>query len=292
MTLNELLQKPLVVGDGAMGTALMERGLPAGQAGETWNLERPEVVEEIHGGYLEAGADYVLTNTFGGNALSLARHGLDARTEEINRAAARIARRAAGADRLVLGDVGPTGELLEPYGDLSAEEAREAFGRQIGALAEGGVDAVVFETFESASELRTALEAAREPRDLPLIASMTFRPRAEGQYRNMMGEEPQVVAALGREFGCAVVGTNCGQGIQTMPSLVRQIAEATELPVICQPNAGLPKLVHGQTMYEEAPAVFEQYVPQVYEAGARIIGGCDGTTPEHIAVIRRFAESL
>ncbi|MFO8006189.1 MAG: homocysteine S-methyltransferase family protein, partial [Candidatus Brocadiia bacterium] len=162
MTLNEVLQKPLVVGDGAMGTALMERGLPAGQASEIWNLERPEVVEEIHGGYLEAGADYVLTNTFGGNALSLARHGLDARTVEINRAAARIARQAAGSKRLVLGDVGPTGELLEPYGDLSAEEAREAFGRQIGALAECGVDAVIFETFESASELRTALEAARE----------------------------------------------------------------------------------------------------------------------------------
>lgn len=275
-----------------MGTQLMVAGLGPGECGALWNLDNPDAVEQIQREYVEAGADYLLTNTFGGNGIVLARHGLADRLEDINRAAAAIARRAAGDRALVFGDVGPTGALLEPLGDLTEDAATEAFGQQIASLAEAGVDAVIFETFESSAELRVALRAARECCELPLIANMTFTPEASGRYRSMMGEGPDAVVALADEFGCPVVGTNCGQGIQTMAPLVAELAKQTDLPVIVQPNAGLPKLVEGQTVYKEDPAVFRRYVPDLYEAGARIIGGCDGTTAEHVAVIRRFADSL
>jgi 5-methyltetrahydrofolate--homocysteine methyltransferase len=291
--LNSLVKRAaLVVGDGAMGTELMARGLPAGHCGEMWNVERPDAVGDIQRRYVEAGAEYLLTNTFGANPVALARRGLADRTEELNRRGVEIARRAGGEGVVVIGDVSSTGMLLEPYGPLSAELAREAFARQAAALAEAGADAVICETFESAAELRVALQGARDACALPLVASMTFRPEPSGRYRSMMGEGPEDLVRVAHDCGCAVAGTNCGQGIRTMPDLVRAMAGLTDLPLIVQPNAGLPRLVDGVAVYQEDPAVFEEYVPALYEAGARLIGGCDGTTDEHVRVVRRFADGL
>jgi 5-methyltetrahydrofolate--homocysteine methyltransferase len=293
MDFNGLLKRaPLIVGDGAMGTELMARGLPAGHCGELWNVERPDIVQDVQSRYVEAGADYLLTNTFGANPIALARHGLADRTEELNRRGVEIARRAAGQSVIVIGDMSSTGMLLDPYGPLSEALAREAFARQAAALAGAGADAIICETFGSAAEMRVALQGARDACALPLVASMTFSPEPGGRYRSLMGEGPEALVRTAHECGCAVVGTNCGQGIRTMPQLVGEITALTDLPVIVQPNAGLPRLVDGLALFEEDPKVFDEYVPALYEAGARLIGGCDGTTAEHVRVIRRFADGL
>jgi 5-methyltetrahydrofolate--homocysteine methyltransferase len=293
MELHELLnQKPLVVGDGAMGTALMAAGLPPGTAGELWNTENAEAVETIHRTYIEAGADCVLTNTFGANAISLGRHGLADHVEIVNRAGAEIARRAGRQDTLILGDIGPTGKLLEPFGDLTEEDARRAFSEQARVLSDAGVDGIIFETFESSEEMRIGLEAAREFADVPLIASMKFAREASGRYRTMMGEGPTNLIRVANECGCALVGANCGEGLRSMLPLAPELAAMADVPLIFQPNAGVPRLVQGKTLYDETPDVFAGLVPQLHEAGVGIIGGCCGTTADHIRAIRCFADSL
>lgn len=289
----ELLNsKRLVVGDGAMGTQLMAAGLAPGQSGELWNVERPDTVERVLRGYVEAGADFVLTNTFGANCVGLARHDLSDRIEEINRAAAEVARRAAGGRAFVVGGLGPTGELLAPFGALSEADARAAYAPQAAALAAAGVDAIICETFESSAELRLALEAVRDCCDLPLIACMKLAPEPSGRYRSIMGEGPEALARTARKCGCAVVGTNCGQGIATMARLVGQIRGLTDLPIMAEPNAGMPLLVAGRTVYPEGPEAFSRHLPDVYGAGARIVGGCCGTTADHIRAVRAFADSV
>ena len=290
--LSILRKHKLIVGDGAMGSQLMAHGLPADIPGERWNLDRPDVVEAIQREYVEAGALYLLTNTFGGNGVSLARHGLADRLEEINRAAVCVARNAAGGKAAVVGDIGPTGSLLRPLGTLAPEQAKEAFAAQVRALASAGVDAIMGETFDSSEELRLALGAARDVCDLPLIASMKFQHERTGRYRTMMGEGPEQLVAAAHDLECAVVGTNCGQGARTMVGTVARIAELTDLPIIAQPNAGLPELVDGRTVYRETPSVLEESLPNLWGAGAKIIGGCCGTTAQHVAAIRAFAESL
>ena len=293
MDLRELIEtKPLLVGDGAMGSRLMALGLGPGECGELWDLENPDAVERVHREYVDAGADYVLTNTFGANALVMDRHGMADRVGDINRAAVEIARRAAGGRALVFGDVGPCGRLLEPYGDLSPGEARAAFAPQVRALADAGVDAIICETFESGEEMRLVLELAGEHGDVPLIASMKLACEPSGRYRSMMGEGPSDLLGVAAQCGCSAAGSNCGQGIETMARLVGELADLTDLPVIVQPNAGMPRLVNGETVYPETPSDFSRLLPDVHEAGARIVGGCCGTTPEHIRAIRRYADSL
>jgi len=291
MHFGELLSRQkLVVGDGAMGSALIARGLPPGVPGDLWNVERPLVVEAVHRDYVEAGAQYLLTNTFGANAVALERYGLGWRVQEINEAAVRVARRAAGERAAVLGDLGPTGALLVPLGSLAEQDAHRAYATQVRALA--GADALIAETFESSAELRIALEAARQLCELPLIASMKFSPERTGRYRTMMGEGPEALVALAHELGCVAVGTNCGQGIATMVGLVAQLAQLTDLPIIAQPNAGQPRLEGGRTLYAEDARAFAEHLERLFEAGARIIGGCCGTTAEHVRAIRRFADGL
>jgi 5-methyltetrahydrofolate--homocysteine methyltransferase len=290
--LSLLHQHKLLVGDGAMGSRLIARGLPVDVPGELWNVEKPDAVEAVHREYVRAGAQYVLTNTFGGNAVALGKRGLAARLEEINTAAAELALRAAGEKAVVFGDMGPAGELLEPLGELSRQEAHDAFAAQAGALAAAGAHAIIAETFDSAEELRIALAAAREVCELPLVASMKFNPEPAGTYHSMMGDSPEQLVAVAEELSCAVVGTNCGHGIRTMLALVAQIAALTDLPVICQPNAGLPELAGGKTVYREDASMFAEHLPALYEAGAAIIGGCCGTTAEHIRAIRALADRL
>ena len=293
MGIQRLLQeRKLVVGDGAMGTQLMAKGLEAGACCELWNLEKPDIVASIHRGYVEAGSDCILTNTFGANAVALKRHRLEARIEEINAAGAQVARKAAGTKAVVFGDLGPTGAILEPIGALTRDEAASAFSRQVSALARAGVDAIIAETFDSVEELDVALTAARQACELPLVASMKFQKEPSGRYRTMMGDSPEDLVDVARRRQCAIVGTNCGSGIKQMVELVGRISDMTELPVMVQPNAGSPRLVEGRTVYEEDVATFEEYLPQLYERGARIIGGCCGTSTEHVRAIRRLADAL
>jgi len=284
--------RPLIVGDGAMGSQLMARGLKPGECGELWNLENAEVVERVQREYIAAGADFVITNTFGANAVVYARHGLTGMVEPVNRAGVQVARRAAGQDRLVLGGLGPTGELLSPFGELEPGEARRAYARQVRALAAEGVDAIICETFESSDELRLALEAARESCDLPLIASMKFNREPSGRYRTMMGEGPEALAQVAVECGCAAAGANCIKGIEDCVPLSQALGALLDLPILMEPNAGLPKLVEGRTVYPEGADVFQEHLTALHEAGARVIGGCCGTTPEHVRAIRTFADSL
>jgi 5-methyltetrahydrofolate--homocysteine methyltransferase len=289
----ELLEaRPVVVMDGAMGTRLMTLGLEPGECGDAWNLKRPNAVEEVLRSYAEAGADCVLTNTFGANPIALSRHGLEAQTEAINRAGVELARRAAGEQILVIGGMGPTGGLLEPYGDLPAERIRQAFARQAEVLADAGADAVLCETFESGDEIKLALQGAREACGLPLIASMKFNREPSGRYRTMMGEAPSRLVAVAGECRCTAVGSNCGRGIEELIPLVAELRGLTDLPLFAEPNAGMPRLVDGDTIYDEGPDAFSRFLPRLHDAGARIIGGCCGTTADHIRAIREFADSL
>ena len=285
-----LKESALLVGDGAMGSRLIDRGLPVDVPGELWNVDNPDTVEAVQREYVEAGAQFLLTNTFGGNLVALAHHGLEDRVEELNAAAVEIARRAAGGAALVIGDIGSTGELIQPLGTLCEADARAAFAAQAAALVRAGVDAIIAETFESSQEARLALSAAAEAGDVPLILSMKLAPGKTG-YRSMMGEGTDDLVKAAEESGCAAVGTNCGQGIASMVALVEEIAGRTDLPVLAEPNAGQPELVEGKTVYREDAATFAQHLPQLVAAGARIVGGCCGTTAQHVRVIRQCADS-
>jgi 5-methyltetrahydrofolate--homocysteine methyltransferase len=249
-------------------------------------------VEQIHREYVDAGADCLLSNTFGANAIMLARHGLADMVERINRAGMEIALRAADGKALVVGSLGPTGGLLEPYGDLTADQVRRAYAEQVSALAAAGAQALIAETFESSGELALLLAAARECSDLPLIASMKLDREPSGRYRTMMGEGPDALVRVAEGGNCAALGSNCGQGIEAMVPLVKELSRLTKLPILVEPNAGLPRLAAGKTVYPESPSHFARFVPALYEAGARIIGGCCGTTANHIRAIRAFADSV
>ncbi len=287
-----LRERPLVVMDGAMGTRLMELGLEPGECGDRWNVDRPDQIEDILRSYARAGADCVLTNTFGANPIALWRHGLEEELERINAAGVEVGRRAAGDHGCVVGGLGPTGGMLTPLGDLEGPEVVDCFRRQTTCLAEAGADAILCETFESVDELRLALQGARQACDLPLVASMKFNREPSGRYRTMMGEGPERLVDAAVESGCAAAGTNCGRGIADMVPLAEKLRGLTDLPLIVEPNAGMPRLEDGRTVYDEDASVFAEFVPRLYEAGARVIGGCCGTTPEHIRVIRRFADGL
>ena len=282
----------VVVGDGAMGSQLMCRGLTASECGELWNLENADAVELVQREYAEAGADLLITNTFSANAIVCARHGVGEMTEAVNRAAVRIARAAGGEGTFVLGGLGPTGSLLEPFGDLKPDAARETFAEQVAVLADAGVDGIICETFESSDELRLALEGARASCDLPLLASMKFAREPSGRYRSMMGEGPEALGRVAADCGCAAAGANCVKGIEESVGLVRVLSGLLDVPVLVEPNAGLPALVQGRTVYPEGADVWREHLPALHEAGARLIGGCCGTTPEHIRAVREFADGL
>ncbi|MFW6457492.1 MAG: homocysteine S-methyltransferase family protein [Planctomycetota bacterium] len=282
----------LVTGDAAMGSQLIAHGLATDVPGELWNIDNAEVIQRIQRQYVEAGAQYLITNTFAGNPISLARHDLKARTEEINEAAVNNARKAGDADTVIIGDIGPSGQLIEPFGTLTKDEAQSAFETQARALERAGVDALLAETFESISELRLALNAARNATDLPIMASMKFNAQDDGEYRSVMGDAPADLVQLAENAELSVIGSNCGQTIKTMVGLVKHLTDLTDLPIIAQPNAGKPRLEGEKTVYDEDAETFAEHVPSLYEAGANIIGGCCGTTPAHVEAIRSFADSL
>src|SRR5687768_16810307 len=290
--LEALKSRPLL-GDGAMGTQLMFAGLEQGNCGELWNITHPEKVLGIQRRYAEAGSDCILTNTFGGSRIMLNRHGVADNIVEINAAAVRIARQAfaeVGREGYVIGDIGPFGGLMEPYGEFSEQQVREAFGEQAKALVDAGADAIIIETQTSLEELGIGLEAAKEAGCPCIIGSMAYDVTLDGStFRTMMGVDPERAAEFMMENGAHIVALNCGTGMnmQRAKDAVERYRQVCELPVMAQPNAGQPKLINMKIVYDETPDEMVKGVAPLLDAGANIIGGCCGSTPEHIAAFRK-----
>lgn len=273
-----------VITDGAWGTQLQAKGLEVGACPDAWNLAHPDRVEEVARAYVEAGSQVILTNTFGANRLSLARYELADRVAEINRAGVEISRRAAGGGARVFAAVGPTGIMLLT-GDTPPENVRAAFAEQIQALAAAGADAVVLETFSDPAEIVLAIEAAR-PTGLPVVACMVFD-SGKDHDRTLMGTTPEQAARRLAEAGAEVIGCNCGQGIEGFVAITRRLRAATDRPLWIKPNAGLPEVIGGKTVYAQTPRQFAAAVPALIEAGAAFVGGCCGSSPEFIAAVRK-----
>jgi 5-methyltetrahydrofolate--homocysteine methyltransferase len=286
--MKELAERP-VCGDGAMGTLLMARGMGSGDCGMTWNLDRPGDVTAIHRAYRNAGSQLITTNSFGGSRFVLAMHGHAGDVAKLNEAAAKAACEAAGDDAWVLGDVGPCGDFLEPVGELSEDEVREAFAEQIRALIAGGADAILVETMSDPVEMTVGIEAALQcDPQIPVIATYAFQKTAGGEFRTMMGTP--VAEAIGRAVasGASIVGANCGASLdlEDYVTLCREIvAAAGEAHVIIQPNAGSPQQIGDKTLYLATPEQMADTATRLLDAGARIVGGCCGTTPAHLEAI-------
>ena len=265
--------------DGGWGTQLQARGLEVGACPDAWNLTEPAKVEEVAQSYVDAGSRVILTNTFGANRFILARHELDGKVAEINRAGAEISRRAAGDRAKVFASIGPSGKMLM-MGEVTADELGEAFADQVQALAAAGADAIVIETMTDPAEAKLAVAAAAQT-GLPVVACMTFDSGADND-RTMMGTTPEQAAEELAAAGADCIGSNCGQGIAGFVNIARRLAAATDRPIWVKANAGLPEMVDGQTVYKQTAAEFAQLVPALVEAGASFVGGCCGTTPEFI----------
>ena len=281
--LDEAARDGVLIADGAMGTELQARGLEPGAPGELWNVERPEEVTAIHRSYLEAGARIILTNTFGGSRWKLETAGLAGRVVEVNRAAAELARKVAGEGAWVLGDVGPTGRFMAPLGTDTFEDFVAVFTEQVEALMAGGVDAVMVETMSDLQEARAALQAAKAVGDLPVVVTMTFTPdQVGGDFHTVMGVGVEEAVGVLQEAGADLVGSNCGVGTEAMAQIVERMSAVATVPVVAKPNAGLPRLEAGHTVYDETPEQFARTLANLTGVGARVLGGCCGTTPEHI----------
>jgi methionine synthase I (cobalamin-dependent) len=272
-----------VLFDGGMGSFLIAEGLASGEAPEPWNVERADVVKNVHQAYFDAGADVVLTNTFGGTRLKLDAKGLGDRVDELNRAGARLAISLRPEGRFVAGDIGPTGKITGLPGEASYEALKDTFTEQADALADAGVDLLAVETMYDLGEAKAAVSAAAQT-GLPVTATMTFDKKPRGFF-TLMGNRPEECLPVLEESGASVVGANCTLGPEDMLSLLEAMRPATALPILVQPNAGQPTLVDGQAIYSAKPETFAGLIQQMLEAGANLVGGCCGTTPEFIRLI-------
>jgi 5-methyltetrahydrofolate--homocysteine methyltransferase len=275
-----------------MGTQLQQAGLESGGCGEAWNVDHPDRVLAIQRRYVEAGSDVLLTNTFGACRIMLDRHGNGDRTVDINRAAVAVAREALGGRGWVLGDIGPFGGLMEPYGEIARADVERAFREQAKALVDGGADGIIIETQTAFEELEIAIAAAHEAGAKAVIGSVAFDKMAdEDDVRTMMGISPGQAAEFMAARGCHVAGLNCGTGVdmRMAASIVRRYRAAAGLPVMVQPNAGQPVLENMQVLYKETPDEMAEGLPALLATGPRVVGGCCGSTPDHI---RRFREVL
>jgi 5-methyltetrahydrofolate--homocysteine methyltransferase len=279
-----LEKKKILIADGGWGTELQKRGLAPGDPPEAWNLSHQEEVGAVARSYVEAGADIILTNTFGGSPLKLAKVHLEDKLLEINRQGARISKQAAGDQALVFASIGPSGEFMAPLGMVSEVDMVQGFAEQARAFAAGGADGIVVETMMDLAEAKAALRAAKESTSLPVAVTLTFNKGPKG-YATMMGVRPEQAVAELERAGADIVGANCGAGIDIMIELMGLMRSATTLPLWCKPNAGLPELVHGKTVYRETPEMMASKLKTLVEAGAKIVGGCCGTNPSHIRAL-------
>ena len=278
----EALEKGILISDGAMGTMLQSKGLTDGGAPELWNVENPKAIEEVLEEYAAAGANLITTNTFGGTRGRLQMHGLEDRLFELNKAGAEIARKVA--DRhpgcFVMGDVGPSGELMEPMGTMTVDDAKALFADQIKALVAGGVDAILIETMSDLQEVEAAVKAAKEVApNLPIIVTFSF----DTNLRTMMGVKPAVAVTTLAAEGVRIIGANCGRGVDEMRVIAKELTEARPdgVFIITQSNAGLPKLVGGDFVYDGTPEEMAKYAQDMKELGVNVIGSCCGSSPAH-----------
>ncbi len=269
--------------DGATGTNFQEMGLPAGVAPDAWVFDAPERVRELHARFAQAGSEVALTCSFGANSVRLADGPLAGRVGELNIRAVELAREVAGEEGLVGGAIGPTGQLVEPFGPLTRELGEAVYAEQARALVEGGVDVLVLETFFALEEALWAVDGIRSVTELPLIISFSF----DQGTRTMMGLSPADVVAAFEPLGVAAIGANCGRSLEDNDVVVREFIQATSVPVWIKPNAGVPKVIGDTVVYEADPATLAAHIADYARQGARIVGGCCGTTPEHIAAVAR-----
>jgi 5-methyltetrahydrofolate--homocysteine methyltransferase len=280
--LERLERGDVLIADGATGTTCQRMGLPLGVAPEEWVLTEPERILELHRGFAEAGSDIVLTCSFGGTGLRLADGPFAGRARELNRRAAELAREAVGNGVLVAGSLGPTGQLCEPLGTLTHDEAADSYAEQAEALAEGGADLLVLETMFCPNEAGAAVDGVRRASDLPFVLAFSF----DRGTRTMMGTTTAEVVALAVEQGAAAVGANCGTSLEAMSAIVGELAAAAPgLPLWVKPNAGLPRMTGDSAVYDVTPDQLGEAARAYVEAGARIVGGCCGSTPEHVRAI-------
>lgn len=291
MSLSDLLKNRVVVFDGGLGSMLIAAGLAAGESPEAWNLERPEAVAEVHRRYFDAGSDVVHTNSFGASPVKLAERGLAAEAERINRRAAEIACSVRPPGRFVAGDIGPTGKMLQPLGDLDPAAAEESFRRQADALLSGGADLISIETMFSLDEALLALRAAKSLGDVFVVVSLTYSRNPRGFF-TMMGDGTDKAVKAFEAAGADVVGSNCGLGSADMADLTAALRAATSKPILIQPNAGQPVVEEGRTIYRQTPAAFAADGVRIRDAGASMIGGCCGTNPEFIRALANAVNPL
>lgn len=290
--IHEIQKGRVLVSDGAWGTFLQKKGLRPGECPEQWNVTRSEDIFDIAKSYIDAGADMIETNSFGGNYFKLKGYGLENQVFELNKAAAAISRRAAGSDHFVLGSVGPTGKLLMME-EVTETELYEAFKAQSIALEAGGADAIVIETMTDLEEAQIAVKAAKENTACEVICTMTFDKILSGEYRTMMGISPAEMTETLVEAGATIIGANCGNGIADMIGIVKEIRQANaQIPILIHANAGMPQYCDGETTFPESPADMASRVKEIIEAGANIIGGCCGTTPNHICEVHHVIKSV
>jgi len=290
--LERLKNGEILVADGAMGTMLMERGLKPGEPPESFNLTRLDVIEEIARLYLDAGADIIQTNTFGASPLKLSLYSLEDKTEEINRNAVLAVKEVVGDHAYISASCGPSGRLLKPYGDTEPEAVYNSFERQIDALISAGVDIICIETTVDLTEATLVIKAAKTASPAtPVMATMTFDPTPRGFY-TVMGVTIEDAAKGLEEAGADIVGSNCGNGIENMVRIAREFREYSSLPLIIQSNAGIPEIRGNTTVYPETPEFMAEKAKELVLSGVSIIGGCCGTTPDHIRAIRKMVDSM
>ncbi|MCW5943325.1 MAG: homocysteine S-methyltransferase family protein [Fimbriimonadaceae bacterium] len=292
--LDEGLAHGPLLGDGAMGTMLLRAGLKPGTSSELWNVERPDAVEAVHRAYVDAGARIITTNTFGGSPIALGRHGLGDRAAELNAAAVSLARRASDGKARVIGDVGPFGGFLEPYGDTTIEELETTLRTQIGALRDAGADGIVVETMVDPVELATAVRVAREHGEWPVFATFAFQRHVDG-FRTLMGTTVEQAISAALMAGADAVGANCGTdlGLDDYLRLADALVGCADgRPVIVQPNAGTPHEADGRIVYLATPMDLADWALRAISAGVRILGGCCGTTPDHLRAMARILDAL
>lgn len=285
MILNERLHKGVFVIDGAMGTQLIQAGAPVGSCYDYLNIESPDVVETVHRAYFDAGSDAVITNTFGANKYILKRHGHDDKVSHICYTAATIARKVAGDDRYVLGDIGPCGDFLEPLGAVKEDELKSAFAEQAAALVDGGVDGIIIETMTAIEEVCVAIDAVKSVCDLPVLVSLAYDPAGD-ECRTMMGIGPADAVAKICDLGITAVGFNCGtlsmDGYVRLTETYAKAIGDKDILLLAEPNAGRPELIDGKAVYTLSPDDYAEAAEKIKAAGASILGGCCGTSPAHI----------